>query len=160
MIPFFGAYIKTIVSFLLISVLVEIITPEGYKKYLNLVVGIMLTMAVLNPIISFMGTNMDNLFGVIDRKTEEIWRGDERAVNSDYRDILYVTIFKEQLAQSIRKDTDAQNVEIILDESEDNFGDIYEIKLYKQEEKTDTKIKNYLAGKYGVTKENIEFIYQ
>jgi len=160
MIPFFGAYIKTIVSFLLISVLVEIITPDGYKKYLNLVMGIMLTMAVLNPIISFMGTNMDNLFGVIDRKTEEIWRGDESAVNSDYRDILYVTIFKEQLVQSIRNDMDAQNVDIIIDESEDNFGDIYEIKLYKQEEKTDTKIKDYLAGKYGVTKENIEFIYQ
>ena len=158
MIPFFGAYIKTIVSFLLISVLVEIITPEGYKKYLNLVMGIMLTMAVLNPIISFMGTNMDNLFGIIDKKTEEIWRGDGETVSSDYADILYMAIFKEQLEQSIRKDANAQNVEIFIDESD--FDTIYEIKVYKQEDKNDEKTRDYLIGKYGITKDGIEFIYQ
>lgn len=155
-----GAYIKTIVSFLLISVFVEIISPDGYKKYLKLLMGIMLTMAVLQPIIRFVGWSSDELQGVVDRKTEEIFNTNDYDFVVDDKE-LYISLFKEKLKESILNDAKAENVEIVINEKEENFGEILEIKLFKAEKGDDDERDiAYLAGRYGISPENIEFIYQ
>ena len=155
-----GAYIKTIVSFLLISVFVEIISPEGYKKYLKLLMGIMLTMTVLQPLIRIAGLSSDELLGIVDRKTEEILGNDTYDFVVDDKE-LYLSLFEEKLNESILRDSMADRVEVVVDEGDEEFGKILEIKLYKAEEGDDDQNNiAYLAGRYGVSPENIELIYQ
>ena len=155
-----GAYIKTIVSFLLISVFVEIIAPEGYKKYLKLLMGLMLTITVLRPIIYVTGLSSEQLMGIIERRTYEIWDMPEAQSQSE-GESLAEYIFKEKLEESICVDSGADKAEVLIDESNEDYGKVLQIKLYKSAKGDDDKKKAaYVAGRYGVSPKDIEFIYQ
>ena len=155
-----SAYIKTIVSFLLISVFVEIISPEGYKKYLKLLMGLMLTATVLRPLIYMSGVSSDTISGVVEKWAYEIWETPNTNVASS-EDSLSRYIFEEQLSKSICLDAEAERAEVIIDEGNEDYGEILQIRLYRSEKGDDDKKKAaYIAGRYGVDVKNIEFIYQ
>ena len=53
----FTAYIKTITALTIFSALVGILLPEGkYRRYAELVLGIMVLGAVLDPLLRLLGT--------------------------------------------------------------------------------------------------------
>ena len=53
----FTAYIKTITAFTIFSALVGILLPEGkYRRYAELVLGVMVLGAVLKPLLRLLGT--------------------------------------------------------------------------------------------------------
>ena len=53
----FTAYIKTITAFTIFSALVGILLPEGkYRRYAELVLGIMVLGAVLKSLLRLLGT--------------------------------------------------------------------------------------------------------
>ena len=53
----FAAYIKTITALTVFSALVGILLPEGkYRRYAELVLGIMVLGAVLQPFLKLLGT--------------------------------------------------------------------------------------------------------
>ena len=53
----FTAYIKTITALTIFSALVSILLPEGkYRRYAELVLGIMVLGAVLDPLLRLLGT--------------------------------------------------------------------------------------------------------
>ena len=57
MIDAFVAYIKTITALTIFSVLAGILLPEGkYRRYAELVLGVMVLEAVLHPILRLLGT--------------------------------------------------------------------------------------------------------
>ncbi|MGL4791778.1 MAG: stage III sporulation protein AF [Anaerotignaceae bacterium] len=163
MITYFGAYIKTIVSFMLILVLVEIIVPEGgYKKYIKLIMGLIITLSVLKPISGILGLNQNELAGLAQRKTEEIWEG-----NFDFShqgESLELTIFKMNLEESITQDANAIKTEVVIQDNEliDGYGSVLGITIYKAqgEEGEEKNTLQYLKGKYGIALNNMEVIYQ
>lgn len=53
----FTAYIKTITALTIFSALVGILLPEGkYRRYAELVLGVMILEAVLEPFLGLFGT--------------------------------------------------------------------------------------------------------
>ena len=53
----FTAYIKTITALTIFSALVGILLPEGkYRRYAELVLGVMVLGAVLRPLLRLLGT--------------------------------------------------------------------------------------------------------
>ena len=53
----FTAYIKTITALTIFSALVGILLPEGkYRRYAELVLGVMVLGAVLKPLLRLLGT--------------------------------------------------------------------------------------------------------
>lgn len=53
----FTAYIRTITALTIFSALAEILLPEGkYRRYAELVLGIMVLGAVLNPLLRLLDT--------------------------------------------------------------------------------------------------------
>ena len=53
----FTAYIKTITALTIFSALVGILLPEGkYRRYAELVLGVMVLGAVLQPLLRLLGT--------------------------------------------------------------------------------------------------------
>ena len=53
----FTAYIKTITALTIFSALVGILLPEGrYRRYAELVLGVMVLGAVLHPLLRLLGT--------------------------------------------------------------------------------------------------------
>ena len=57
MIDAFVAYIKTITALTVFSALAGILLPEGkYRRYAELVLGVMVLEAVLHPILRLLGT--------------------------------------------------------------------------------------------------------
>ncbi len=160
MLEIIGAYIKTIVSFLIVSVFVEIITPEGYKKYLKLLMGLMLTLTVLRPVAYLSGINENVIGGAVERWSEEIWELPETYTDTEENSLSFY-IFEERLSEKICFDAEAEKAEIVVDESDESYGKILEIRLYKSEKgDDDSKKVAYIAGRYGVDIKNIEFIYQ
>ena len=57
MIDAFTAYIKTVTALTIFSALAGILLPEGkYRRYAELVLGVMVLEAVLHPILRLLGT--------------------------------------------------------------------------------------------------------
>ncbi|MBO5329395.1 stage III sporulation protein AF [Anaerotignum sp.] len=53
----FAAYIKTITALTIFSALANILLPEGkYRRYAELVLGVMVLGAVLQPLLRLLGT--------------------------------------------------------------------------------------------------------
>jgi len=165
MIEWFGTYIKTIVSFLLISVFAEMIMPEEYKKYLKLIMGLLLTLAVMQPVTYLFGFSEEQIVGIAQRKTQEVC-GEDFSLESDgENDTLALEIYKDELNQKISEDAQALSAETVVDENtqSDGYGNILSISIYSEnerDEEKDKKTAQYIGGKYGVSPKNIEFVYR
>lgn len=170
MIEFLSAYIKTIVSLLLVSVFAEILMPEGgYKKYLKLLTGLIITLTVLKPVTYVFGLSEDRISGAVERKTEEIWGSGLDFSVPDNAETLELEVYHQRISSLIKDDIakmglQADNVEVTVEEdiSDSLYGNIIDIKAYISEEKgaNDKKAADYISGKYSVARKNIEFIYQ
>ena len=170
MIEFFSAYIKTIVSLLLLSVFAEILMPEGgYKKYIKLLTGLIITLTVLNPVTYILGMSEDRLYGVVERNTEEILGNTFDFKMPENMETLEMSFYKDELSALISGDLqkrgiEAAEVSITADEdiNSDGYGGIIEVIIYVSGNKneSDRKTRDFISGKYGVPNENIEFIYQ
>lgn len=165
MIGWFSTYIKTIVSFLLISVFAEMIMPEEYKKYLKLIMGLILTLAVMQPITHLFGFSEEQIVGIAQRKTQEVF-GDDFSFESDgENNALALEIYKEELNEKIAEDAQAPKAEAVVEEDmqSDGYGSILSISIYSEnegDEGEDKKTAQYIGGKYGVSPKNIEFVYE
>lgn len=165
MIEWFGTYIKTIVSFLLISVFAEMIMPEEYKKYLKLIMGLLLTLAVMQPITYLFGISEEQMVGAAQRKTEEVW-GQSYSLESDRENnTIALEIYKEDLNKKIAEDAKAISAKAVVEENteSDDYGNILSISIYSYsegDEGKNEKTAQYIGGKYGVSPKNIEFVYK
>ena len=165
MIEWFGTYIKTIVSFLLISVFTEMIMPEEYKKYLKLIMGLLLTLLVMQPVTYLFGFSQEQIVGIAQRKTQEVWGEDFFIESNGENDTLALEIYKEELNKKIAEDAQVLRAETVVEENaqSDGYGNVISIRIYSEnegDEEKDEKTVQYIGGKYGVSPKNIEFVYQ
>ncbi|MDN4525274.1 stage III sporulation protein AF [Fictibacillus fluitans] len=71
---FLTDWISNIVLIILLSVIVDLLLPNnGFQKYIKMVVGLLLILAILNPLLKVAGTNVDKVFEKIgiDSKVKE-----------------------------------------------------------------------------------------
>ena len=165
MIEWFGTYIKTIVSFLLISVFAEMIMPEEYKKYLKLIMGLLLTIVVMQPVTYLFGFSEEQIVGIAQRKTQEVCGEDFYIETNGENDTLALEIYKEELNKKIAEDAQALRAEAVVEEDaqSDGYGNVISISIYSEnegDEEKDEKTAQYIGGKYGVSPKNIEFVYE
>jgi stage III sporulation protein AF len=170
MIEFLSAYIKTIVSLILLSAFIEIVMPEGgYRKYIRLFMGLIITITVLEPVSSVFGVNGEKFCGAVERKAEEIWGNGFEFVLPECDETLAISIYKENLEEMIKTDLEkreinSEYVSVLVDGDEKSaeYGALKEIEICinGSEHESVEKTKDFLSGKYGVSKENIELAYK
>lgn len=164
------AWCEGIIIAIIISIIIEMLLPEGKnKKYVKVVIGIYIMFVVLNPILEIIN---------YDIKFEEILGFQEipvsTSLDSNMRDV-YVVGIQETIKQEIEEmgyivknvtvnvDTNYENIEEIelsVEENEDKIKQIEPIVIGNRENKSSFKYTNiiaYLVENYSVSEDKIFF---
>ncbi|MBU7007631.1 stage III sporulation protein AF [Phosphitispora fastidiosa] len=134
--------VKSILIIILMTAFLEIVLPRSdIKRYINLIIGLFIIIAVLNPILAIFNTGFD--FEVLSAAPEGI-TGDTEALINQGRDIARARDnrvagdYKEKLEKQVRSlsglyqnnnVTDVQ-VDMVADTAAPDFGKINKIVLW------------------------------
>lgn len=100
MLEAFSAYIKNIAVFTLFAAFAELIMPENnFKKYLHFVLGLFLLTAILEPMFSLLGTDLEQK---MIQKTLSVWA--EEDVQKQWGEEMILDIYKKELEQKWTKE--------------------------------------------------------
>lgn len=120
-----------IIIAIIISIIVELLLPNGNnKKYVKVVSGIYIMFVILNPILEMLkyDINFENMFNF--GETQQV----TQTMSQDIKDI-YVVGIKESIKQDIEKlGYNVETLEILLDSNYENIEKIelkVELKEYK-----------------------------
>ncbi|HIT70831.1 MAG TPA: stage III sporulation protein AF [Candidatus Scatovivens faecipullorum] len=120
-----------IVIAIIISIIVELLLPNGNnKKYVKVVSGIYIMFVILNPILEMLkyDINFENMFNF--GETQQV----TQTMSQDIKDI-YVVGIKESIKQDIEKlGYNVETLEILLDSNYENIEKI-ELKVELKEDK-------------------------
>ena len=120
-----------IIIAIIISIIVELLLPNGNnKKYVKVVSGIYIMFVILNPILEMLkyDINFENMFNF--GETQQV----TQTMSQDIKDI-YVVGIKESIKQDIEKlEYNVETLEILLDSNYENIEKI-ELKVELKEDK-------------------------
>lgn len=120
-----------IIIAIIISIIVELLLPNGNnKKYVKVVSGIYIMFVILNPILEMIkyDINFENMFNF--GETQQV----TQTMSQDIKDI-YVVGIKESIKQDIEKlGYNVETLEILLDSNYENIEKI-ELKVELKEDK-------------------------
>lgn len=120
-----------IIIAIIISIIVELLLPNGNnKKYVKVVSGIYIMFVILNPILEMLkyDINFENMFNF--GETQQV----TQTMSQDIKDI-YVVGIKESIKQDIEKlGYNVEILEILLDSNYENIEKI-ELKVELKEDK-------------------------
>lgn len=120
-----------IIIAIIISIIVELLLPNGNnKKYVKVVSGIYIMFVILNPILEMLkyDINFENMFNF--GETQQVIQ----TMSQDIKDI-YVVGIKESIKQDIEKlGYNVETLEILLDSNYENIEKI-ELKVELKEDK-------------------------
>lgn len=120
-----------IIIAIIISIIVELLLPNGNnKKYVKVVSGIYIMFVILNPILEMLkyDINFENMFNL--GETQQV----TQTMSQDIKDI-YVVGIKESIKQDIEKlGYNVETLEILLDSNYENIEKI-ELKVELKEDK-------------------------
>ena len=120
-----------IIIAIIISIIVELLLPNGNnKKYVKVVSGIYIMFVILNPILEMLkyDINFENMFNF--GETQQV----TQTMSQDIKDI-YVVRIKESIKQDIEKlGYNVETLEILLDSNYENIEKI-ELKVELKEDK-------------------------
>lgn len=152
MIAFLKSWVLNIVTLVVFILLLEIMVPSGkIRKFINLVTGLILTIALLNPVLDFIGRDLDiKEFHIassrfLDRK--EIERKSSLLKEEQMKQTieLYRKKLIRQIEESVGKVDGVESIEadVIINEdyNSDSFGEIKRIYLYVRKDKKTGEIK-------------------
>ena len=160
MINWIKLWVEQIIIAVIISIIVEMILPEGNKKYIKMVLGLYILFVMIGPVIS-KATNYDE---ILDFDYNRFFSKDvystsntEKFENTNNKLIeqTYIEKIKSDIETKIEKmgySVDNINISIIGNKSSENYGQIsnLEIKISKlKEDKTSTnkiQIQNINVG--------------
>ena len=160
MINWIKLWVEQIIIAVIISIIVEMILPEGNKKYIKMVLGLYILFVMIGPVIS-KATNSDE---ILDFDYNRFFPKDvystsntEKFENTNNKLIeqTYIEKIKSDIETKIEKmgySVDNINISIIGNKSSENYGQIsnLEIKISKlKEDKTSTnkiQIQNINVG--------------
>ncbi len=170
-------WLNNVTMYLIFTIVINvIIANKSYKKYVDLIVGFVFILILLNPINKIFKTNFNDLSKEIEKYEQKI---EERKESINYEHIkadnqkiiaeIYRNNLKEQLIDLIKsnyKDINIIYAKIIIEEGADNVGDIRSIDVtarVKSEinDKTqdgkniEEKLKKLIKNFYNIVDENI-----
>lgn len=149
MVSIFSAYIKNISMCIIFSAFVEMMLPNNnFKKYINLVLGFITIIAILNPLKNFLFKTETVDFKVFSMSSqiENNSLLSQKDIYENNQKNLIISTYKQQLKEQITKlvsEKENLNIEDIYievneDFESDKFSQIKQIKLYAQNEVTNT----------------------
>ncbi len=145
MVSIFLSYIKNISICIIFTAFVEMLLPnDNFKKYINLILGFIIIIVILNPIKNFMSSADQIDFKVfsISSKIDNDLLLNQKSIQNKQKDLI-ISTYKQQLEQQIKKiiseqtDLKIENISIEVDEDfeSDTFSQIQHIELYAQSQK-------------------------
>lgn len=158
-------WILAIAGTIIIGSLCDIVVPEGsIRKYVRLVTGLMLTLAVISP---FANVSVDELENFEERQTRRRAVEFQNSLGERER-FDVIRIYRSKLCDSIKKEiqiTEDENIEIKIEVEEDDekrFGEIKEVSVIINDNNGHNgryqDIKNKIQKKYEVDEDNIRII--
>lgn len=163
MLEAFGAYIKTITALTIFSALACMLMPEGaFRKYVELVLGVLVLTAVLNPFLLVFGTDkgqveldllknqvrMESMF----LSAEEYESMEQQKVTAAYGQVLEDRV-KEDLTKKY-SDIDWVHIIFCQDMESENYGTIENITIGYADDDAE-KLRNYTAKRYGLAEDTV-----
>lgn len=158
-----SAYIKTITALTIFSALACMLMPEGsFRKYVELVLGVLVLTAVLNPFLRIFGTDKGHMelgmlqnqvrmekFFLSSQDYEEI---EQQRVTAAYGQVLEDRV-KEDLTKKY-SEIEWVNITFCQEIEDENYGMIESITIGCAEEDA-KKIQTYAAKRYGLPEEAV-----
>ena len=164
MLEAFSAYIKNIAVFTLFAAFAELLMPENnFKKYLSIVMGLLLLTAVLKPMLLIFQRGSDMELQTI-RKTVSLWAESNEGVNTaqeKWNDEMILDIYKKELEQKWTQElqnkfhTDTVSVLAEFSQQPDNYGQIISVSIVGECERGE-EMKEYMKSKYDIERILIE----
>lgn len=160
MINWIKLWVEQIIIAVIISIIVEMILPEGNKKYIKMVLGLYILFVMIGPVIS-KATNSDEILDFDYKRffSKDVYSTSNTEKFEDTNNKLieqtYIEKIKSDIETKIEKmgySVDNINISIIGNKSSENYGQIsnLEIKISKlKEDKTSTnkiQIQNINVG--------------
>lgn len=170
-------FCSSIICTVMMIIILEMILPEGKnKKYVTFVCGIVVTIILVEPIISLLNIDIDEVFTNVNADYEEIKINEnlyEESVRKTYEQNLIYDITNRLKENGY----DVSNIKVEYDEQtlkpiriymdlESNDGYIQPVKIevstikinqdiHRENELSKKKIKNIIHENYDIKKENI-----
>jgi len=153
MINFINDWLEGIVIAVIVSVIIEMIIPEGKnKKYIKTIIGIYIMFVIISPIIS----NKNNI------NAEELLKTKSNEYSTEIETINFSKeiqiAYEEKMNQAITKELLANGyvltkMKLSYETQEENFGKINNIEIHVV--KKENKVKNIEKVNIDVNRENI-----
>lgn len=166
MISFMKSWCEGIIIAVILSIIIELLVPEGSnKKYVKVVVGIYMLFVILNPVLEKINNGIDisefNRFEYVETSTE---------INDDIKKV-YVEGIKETIKEDLESkgysvvnlnvdvDKNYENIQKIEIELKKDFLEIEPINIGEKNEKNEEQkydeLKKELSEKYLIEISNI-----
>lgn len=162
-----GKYIQSIATIIIFTTFVNLIVPDGgFKKYIKMVLGLIIIITILSPINALVFKNKPNYDDILKRyemdienKTMQVQSGAYLAMQKDMILDAYKEKLIPQMTEIIEKGSLAKvdYLEVTLDENIDSktFGLIKAIDIIVSEQKAESNKKRIIIPKIKVgTKTN------
>lgn len=117
MVKFMKIWCEGIIVAIMISIIIELILPEGNnKKYVKVIIGIYIVFVILNPILSKVDSNI-NFQDYFNFETVEV----STNLNQDIKDVYVKGIEEALKSELVDKGYNIQSIECIVDENYENI---------------------------------------
>lgn len=154
----FSAYIKNIAVFILFAAFAELIMPENnFKKYISMVMGLLLITAILKPMLLVFQKGTDLEWQTI-QKTVSLWTQQyaiENGVQKQWEYEMILDIYQKELEQKWTEElkntfhTNTVSVHTEVSKQPQNYGEILTVNITGASEKEE-EMKAYLKKNYDI----------
>ncbi len=156
-------WVITLSGIIIFGSLCEMILPAGnFQKYIRLVIGIILVLALMSPVYSFLKTDMPREFF----ESKAVTAAADKDIDTEkYQKSKIISIYKKKLAEmifnSVSKEVDDFSAEIKLEieeGDEEKFGTINRLVLITETEYDSEKkkhIKEIITNEYDISENKI-----
>ncbi len=161
----FTAYIKTIAAFTVFAAFTEMLMPDGsFRRYIHMVMGILLLSAVLEPILKWVHIDQWSLPILAERKyfalSEQYGMPNEEEFRIQEQE-RFLEIYEQEWNQRLSEELTKQfggtfrvKTELEKNVADENYGNISSVTVegdFRREE----EIKQYMEQTYLIAAENI-----
>ncbi len=158
-----GAYIKTITALTIFSALACMLMPEGsFRKYVELVLGVLVLTAVINPFLRVFGTDKGHMeLGLLQNQVRMeksfLSAQDYEEMEHERISAAYGQVLEERVKEDLTKkyeDIEWVNITFCQDFEDEDYGMIQSIVISYPGENAG-KIQTYAAKRYGLAEEAV-----
>ena len=145
MVEFLKGWMTNLVTFIVIITFLEMILPNGnMRRFVNMIIGILLILVIINPFISLLKNNIDIEKEVFMNISEQnTYKPKEDKEFKNIQDKQIVDMYKDQIEKEIRNSLInktqyvLEKIHIEIDENNDSkeYGSIKKIELIINENK-------------------------